>query len=101
MCFRGVSEVFAFGEKLQFRMAAGATRERVGRPRLSAAGAHGARVGGRAQVGQGGFIQLIQNGYISLLPPAIEQLIIMGINEMAGVLDDVLKVFVLNRDRQQ
>lgn len=52
----------------------------------------------RMQVGQGGFIQLIQNGYIGLLPPAIEQLIMMGINEMAGVLDDVLKVFVLNRE---
>jgi Domain of unknown function (DUF4375) len=52
----------------------------------------------RMQVGQGGFIQFIQNGYIGLLPTMIEQLYKVGGNEMAQVLDDVLKVFVLNRE---
>jgi hypothetical protein len=52
----------------------------------------------RMQVGQGGFIQFIQNGYIGLLPAMIEQLNKIGATGMAGVLDDVLKVFVLNRD---
>ena len=52
----------------------------------------------RTQVGQGGFIQFIQNGYIGLLPNMIEQLYAIGGNEMAKVLDDVLKVYVLNRD---
>ncbi len=52
----------------------------------------------RTQVGQGGFIQFIENGYIGLLPAMIEQLNKAGDNEMAQVLDDVLKVFVLNKD---
>ncbi len=52
----------------------------------------------RTQVGQGGFIQFIQNGYVSLLPNIIEQLMMVGANEMALVLDDVLKVYVLNRE---
>ncbi len=52
----------------------------------------------RSQVGQGGFIQFIQNGYIGLVPTVIEQLYEIGINDMAKVLDDVLKVYVLNRD---
>lgn len=52
----------------------------------------------RMQVGQGGFIQFIQNGYVSLLPSMIEQLYKIGANDMARVLDDVLKVYVLNRD---
>ncbi len=52
----------------------------------------------RTQVGQGGFIQFIQNGYVGLLPNIIEQLIMVSANEMALVLDDVLKVYVLNRD---
>ncbi len=52
----------------------------------------------RTQVGQGGFIQFIENGYVSLLPNMIEQLNKAGDNEMAKVLDDVLKVFVLNKD---
>ena len=51
------------------------------------------------QVGQGGFIQLIQNGYIGLLPTMVEQLYMMAINDMALVLDDVLKVFVLNQEQ--
>lgn len=52
----------------------------------------------RTQVGQGGFIQFIQNGYVALLPSMIEQLILVQANDMAQVLDDVLKVYVLNRD---
>lgn len=52
----------------------------------------------RMQVGQGGFIQFIQNGYIGLLPSMIEQLYKVGGDQMAQVLDDVLKVFVLNRE---
>ncbi|MBE2290587.1 MAG: DUF4375 domain-containing protein [Chitinophagaceae bacterium] len=51
------------------------------------------------QVGQGGFIQFIQNGYISLLPSVIEQLYKLDAPEMAQVLDDVLKVYVLNREQ--
>ena len=52
----------------------------------------------RMQVGQGGFIQFIHNGYVGLLPDMIEQLYKLRANEMALVLDDVLKVFVLNRE---
>src|SRR5215218_5944557 len=52
----------------------------------------------RTQVGQGGFIQFIQNGYVGLLPSMVEQLMAIGDNDMAQVLDDVLKVFVLNRE---
>lgn len=52
----------------------------------------------RMQVGQGGFIQFIQNGYIGLLPTMIEQLFKIGAKDMAKVFDDVLKVFVLNRE---
>lgn len=51
------------------------------------------------QAGQGGFIQFIQNGYISLLPSIIEQLYKLGADDMALVLDDVLKVYVLNREQ--
>ena len=52
----------------------------------------------RMQVAQGGFIQFIHNGYVGLLPSMIEQLYAIGANDMALVLDDVLKVYVLNRD---
>ena len=52
----------------------------------------------RMQVGQGGFIQFIHNGYIGMLPSMIEQLYSIGENDMALVLDDVLKVYVLNRE---
>ena len=52
----------------------------------------------RMQVGQGGFIQFIQNGYIGMLPSMIEQLYEIGADDMAHVMDDVLKVYVLNRD---
>lgn len=51
------------------------------------------------QVGQGGFIQFIQNGYVALLPSLIEQLYKLGAGDMAQVLDDVLKVYVLNREQ--
>ena len=50
------------------------------------------------QVLQGGFIQFIENGYIGLLPGMIEQLYMIGANDMAKVMDDVLKVYVLNRE---
>ena len=50
------------------------------------------------QAGQGGFIQFIQNGYVGLLPSMIEQLYKLGANDMAKVLDDALKAYVLNRD---
>ncbi len=52
----------------------------------------------RQQVLQGGFIQLIQNGYIGLLPPMPGWLQVIGAHDMAQVIDDVLKVYVLNRD---
>ncbi len=52
----------------------------------------------RTQVLQGGFIQFIQNGYVLLLPDIIEQLLIVKANNMAKVIDDVLKVYVLNRE---
>ena len=52
----------------------------------------------QTNVGQGGFIQLIQNGYISLLPDLIEKLYELRADDMAKVLDDVLKVYVLNSD---
>ncbi len=52
----------------------------------------------RMQVGQGGFIQFIENGYIGLLPSMIEQLVNLDAKDMAKVLDDVLKVYVLNRE---
>ena len=50
----------------------------------------------RTQAMQGGFIQFIQNGYVGLMPSMIEQLYMIGADDMAIVLDDVLKVFVLN-----
>ena len=52
----------------------------------------------RAQVEQGGFIQLIQNGYIGLLPSMPNWLQVIGAPEMAQVLDDVLKIFVRHKD---
>ncbi len=53
----------------------------------------------RTQVIQGGFIQFIQNGYVGLLPSLIEQLTMVGAGDMGQVLDDVLKVYVLNIDQ--
>jgi hypothetical protein len=50
------------------------------------------------QVLQGGFIQLIQNGYIGLLPSMPQWLSVIGCDEMAKVIDDVRKVYVLNRE---
>lgn len=52
----------------------------------------------RVQVKQGGFIQLIQNGYVILLAQMPEWLTSIGANDMAEVMDDVLKVYVLNRE---
>ncbi len=47
----------------------------------------------------GGFIQLIQNNYVSLLVPAIEGLQQLQLEpEMVLLLDDVLRVYVLNRE---
>ena len=51
----------------------------------------------RMQVMQGGFIQLIQNGYIGILLPMPAWLQDIGADDMAKVIDDVLKVYVLNR----
>ena len=51
------------------------------------------------QVGQGGFIQLIQNGYVSLMATVIESLQQLGLGrQMSDVLDDALKIFVLNNE---
>ncbi|HYD21398.1 MAG TPA: DUF4375 domain-containing protein, partial [Flavipsychrobacter sp.] len=50
----------------------------------------------RMQVMQGGFIQLIQNGYIGILLPMPAWLQDIGAGDMAKVIDDVLKVYVLN-----
>jgi len=50
------------------------------------------------QVMQGGFIQLIQNGYVGLLPTMPGWLEVVNCHEMAKVIDDVLKVYVLNRE---
>ena len=52
----------------------------------------------RMQVLQGGFIQFIQNGYIGLLLNMPEWLTATGADELAKLLDDVLKVYVLNRE---
>lgn len=53
----------------------------------------------RAQVLQGGFIQLIQNGYVDLLLPLIETLkSIESSEDFIKTLDDSLKVYVLNRE---
>jgi len=52
----------------------------------------------RTQVMQGGFIQFIQNGYIGLLPSMPEWLYKVGADDMAKIIDDVLKVYVLNRE---
>ncbi len=52
----------------------------------------------RMQVLQGGFLQLIANHYISLLLPLPEWFLLHGQPVMSQVLDDVLKVYVLNRE---
>jgi len=52
----------------------------------------------RTQVMQGGFIQLIQNGYVGLLPDMPQLLEDAGAPEMALVIDDALKVYVLNKE---
>ncbi len=50
------------------------------------------------QVLQGGFIQFIENGYIGLLPDMPAWLTNIGAVKMAKVIDDVLKVYVLNKE---
>ena len=50
------------------------------------------------QVLQGGFIQLFQNGYAGLLPDVIDWFTKLAEDEMAKVLDDALKVYVLNKE---
>ena len=50
----------------------------------------------RTQVLQGGFLQLLVNGYVGLLPDMPAWLTIVNAGEMAQVIDDVLKVYVLN-----
>ncbi|MEZ5016319.1 MAG: DUF4375 domain-containing protein [Flavipsychrobacter sp.] len=52
----------------------------------------------KMQVLQGGFIQLIQNGYVLLLPSLHDLLQKVGATGMAQVIDDALKVYVLNRE---
>lgn len=52
----------------------------------------------RMQVLQGGFIQMIQNGYITLLLNMPDMLQQIGANQMAQLLDDVLKVYSLNAE---
>lgn len=52
----------------------------------------------KMQVLQGGFIQLIQNGYVLLLPTLHGLLQRVDAQDMAQVLDDALKVYVLNRE---
>jgi hypothetical protein len=49
------------------------------------------------QCAQGGFIQFLYNGYVPLLPDIILTLISWDIGDMASVLDNALKVYVLNR----
>jgi hypothetical protein len=50
----------------------------------------------RNNVAQGGFIQFLVNGYVTLLPEMPAWLQMIGQNAMAQVIDDVLKVYVLN-----
>lgn len=52
----------------------------------------------RAQVGQGGFIQFLANGYAPLLMNMPEWLKKAKADDMAQLIDDVLKVFVLNNE---
>lgn len=51
------------------------------------------------QVRQGGFIQLLVNGYAGLLPDMPRWLTQIGAEAMGQLLDDVLKMYVLNIDR--
>lgn len=50
----------------------------------------------RMQTLQGGFIQLLHNGYVGLLPDMPAWLKHIGDEPMAQLIDDVLKVYVLN-----
>lgn len=51
------------------------------------------------QIRQGGFIQLLVNGYAGLLPDMPHWLTQIGASAMGQLLDDVLKMYVLNIDR--
>lgn len=50
----------------------------------------------RTQVLQGGFLQFVVNGYVGLLPDMPAWLEHMEAKDMAIVIDDVLRVYVLN-----
>ncbi len=50
----------------------------------------------KTQVMQGGFLQFLVNGYVGLLPDMPAWLYTVDAKEMAKVIDDVLKVYVLN-----
>lgn len=52
----------------------------------------------RTQVGQGGFIQFLANGYAPLLMNMPEWLKKINADDMAQLIDDVLKVYVLNNE---
>lgn len=52
----------------------------------------------KSNVEYGGFIQLIVNKYVNLLLPVHEGLTMLGDDNMGRVIDDVLKVYVLNID---
>lgn len=52
----------------------------------------------RAQAGQGGFIQFLANGYAPLMLNMPEWLKQLGADDMALLIDDVLKVYVLNNE---
>ncbi|MBA3827387.1 MAG: DUF4375 domain-containing protein [Taibaiella sp.] len=47
---------------------------------------------------QGGFIQLIQNGYVRLLLPLHEELTAANMNDMALLIDDALRQYVVDHD---
>lgn len=51
------------------------------------------------QVNQGGFLQFLQNGYVSLLLPMPGWLTAMDAGDMAQVIDDVLKSYVIHIDK--
>lgn len=52
----------------------------------------------RAQAGQGGFIQFLVNGYAPLLLNMPEWLKQLEAHDMALLIDDVLRVYVLNNE---
>ncbi len=52
----------------------------------------------RNQVLQGGFIQLLHNGYVGLLPEMPRQLEAVKNDEMAALIDEVLKHYVAHHE---